>query len=249
MPELSRFGERVYRGIPASAGVCRAKIVVLGKTNHTIPNHAIQGEEMPRELQRLEKALVRTRQQILEVQRKVGEAMGAEDASIFDAHLLVLEDRTLIDEVTRVMAREKANVEQAFHQVAEKYAATLGAIDDEYLRERASDMRDVTARILNNLMDRPQEMDLKDLPEPVILISYDLTPSSTAMMDRKKVLGFATDIGSKTSHTAIMARSLQIPAVVGLHDASQRLNSGEYALLDGFNGILTINPTDQTLWE
>ncbi|MEW6161430.1 MAG: phosphoenolpyruvate-utilizing N-terminal domain-containing protein, partial [Verrucomicrobiota bacterium] len=249
MPEPSRSGERVFRGIPVSSGVCRGKILVIGKAEHTIPSYHVGEEELPSEIERLEKALVSTRHQILEVQRKVREAMGAEDAGIFDAHLLVLEDRTLIDEVTRLMHRDRINVEQAFNQVAEKYAATLGAIDDEYLRERATDMRDVAARVLNNLLDRPQETDLKDLEEPCVVISYDLSPSTTAMLDKTKVLGFGTDIGSKTSHTAIMARSLQIPAIVGLHDASRHLETGAYALLDGYNGLLIINPTDQTLFE
>lgn len=249
MPDFSRAGERVLRGIPVSAGVCRGKVLVLGKTSTAIPAHAITESELPNETHRLEKALVQTRQQILEVQRKVQQAMGAEDAGIFDAHLLVLEDRTLIDEVTRLMAQQKINVEQAFHQVAEKYAATLEAIDDDYLRERASDMRDVTARVLNNLLNRPHEIDLRHLEEPCILVGYDLSPSITATLDKTKVLGFATDIGSKTSHTAIMARSLQIPAVVGLHDASRQLETGDYVLLDGFNGNLVVNPTDQTLFE
>jgi phosphoenolpyruvate-protein phosphotransferase (PTS system enzyme I) len=249
MPDSSRAGERVLRGIPVSAGVCRGKILVLGKTSAAVPAHAISEAELPQELQRLEKALIQTRQQILEVQRRVGQAMGAEDAGIFDAHLLVLEDRTLIDEVTRLMSQQKVNVERAFLQVAEKYAATLEAIDDDYLRERASDMRDVTSRVLNTLLNRPHEIDLRHLAEPCILVSYDLSPSVTATLDRAKVLGFATDIGSKTSHTAIMARSLQIPAVVGLHDASRHLESGDHVLLDGFNGYLVINPTDQTLFE
>jgi len=144
---------------------------------------------LPREWERLEKALVQTRHQILDVQRKVGQAMGAEDAGIFDAHLLVLEDRTLIDEVTRLMEREMVNVDYAFQQVAERYATTLEAIDDEYLRERASDMRDVTARVLNNLMNRSHEVDLHHLQEPCILVSSDLSPSITATLDRDKVLG------------------------------------------------------------
>lgn len=249
MPDSSRAGERILRGIPVSAGVCRGKILVLGKHNTSVPIHSVTESELPREWQRLERALVQTRQQILEVQRKVGQAMGAEDAGIFDAHLLVLEDRTLIDEVTRLMEREKINVEQAFQQVAERYAKTLEAIDDDYLRERASDMRDVTARVLNNLLNRPHDIDLRHLEEPCILVSYDLSPSITATLDRSKILGFATDIGSKTSHTAIMARSMQIPAVVGLHDASRHLATGDYVLLDGFNGFLVVSPTDQTLFE
>jgi phosphoenolpyruvate-protein phosphotransferase (PTS system enzyme I) len=170
MPEPSKSGEKIFRGIPVSPGVCRAKILVMGKAKDAIPISSVTEEELPHELERLERALIRTRQQILEVQRKVGEAMGADDASIFDAHLLVLEDRTLLDEVSRVMHVNKVNVAQAFHEVAEKYAATLGAIDDDYLRERATDMRDVTARILNNLLDRPQESDLRSLREPVIVM-------------------------------------------------------------------------------
>ncbi|MHC1765721.1 MAG: phosphoenolpyruvate-utilizing N-terminal domain-containing protein [Verrucomicrobiia bacterium] len=164
---------------------------MLGKSDTSIPARAISEAELPQELQRLETAFVQTRHQILEVQRKVGQAMGAEDAGICDAHLLVLEDRTLIDEVTRAMAEQRINVEQAFHQVAEKYADTLSRIADEYLRERASDMRDVAARVMNNLLSRPHEIDPRHLQEPCILVSHDLSPSITALLDRTKVLGFA----------------------------------------------------------
>src|SRR5262249_31129039 len=152
------------------------------------------------------------RHQILEVQRKVSEGMGAQEGSIFDAHLLVLEDRTLLDEVVRVIQEEKVNAEHAFHVVADRYAATLSAIEDEYLRERAADMRDVTQRVLNNLLGYDDETDLHQLKEPCIIVSHDLTPSNTAQFNRRNVLGFATSVGSKTSHTAIMARSLRIPA-------------------------------------
>ena len=175
--------------------------------------------------------------------------MSAGEGGIFDAHLLVLEDRTLLDEVIRNIQENQVNAEYAFHIVAEKYASALAAIEDDYLRERATDMRDVTSRILNNLMGRKEEVDLKKLTEPCIIISYDLSPSTTAQMDRKTVLGFATDMGGKTSHTAIMARSLRIPAVVGLKSASNELETGQYALLDGFNGVIIINPSDQTLFE
>lgn len=249
MPEDGRTGERIYKGIPVSAGVCRGKILVLGKEELSIPHHKLSEEELPAQVKRLEQAIIETRQQLLEVQRKVNEGLGADDASIFDAHLLVLEDRTLLDEVIRLIHKNKVNVEFAFHQVAERYAKTLSAMDDDYLRERASDMRDVTERILNNLLGRNQPIDLQKLKEPCIIISHDLTPSTTAQFDKKLVLGFATDVGSKTSHTAIMARSLEIPAVVGLQNASKELETGEYALLDGYNGQIIVNPTDQTLFE
>ncbi|HYG21875.1 MAG TPA: phosphoenolpyruvate--protein phosphotransferase [Verrucomicrobiae bacterium] len=249
MVEPLHKGEQVFRGIPVSAGVCRGKILVFGKSTHSIGRRPVDPAELAEEVSRLERALVQTRQELLEVQRRVSDAMGASEGSIFDAHLLVLEDRTLIDEVVRLVNRDKVNAEFAFHTVAERYAATLAAIEDDYLRERATDMRDVTNRVLNNLMGHQDHADLKHLKEPCIVISHDLTPSNTAQLDRSKVLGFATDIGSRTSHTAIMARSLRIPAVVGLKGASEQLESGQYALLDGFNGIVIVNPTDQTLFE
>jgi phosphotransferase system enzyme I (PtsI) len=249
MPEPLHQGEKVFRGIPVSAGVCRGKILVVGKARHDITKQQLSDAELPEEVNRLERALVQTRQEILEVQHQVSQAMGAEEGSIFDAHLLVLEDRTLVDEVMRVIAGEKVNAEYAFHTVAERYASTLSAIADDYLRERSTDMRDVTGRVLSNLTGHQEAVDVRHLSEPCIIISRDLTPSQTAQMDRSKVLGFATDIGSKTSHTAIMARSLKIPAVVGLKTASEEMETGQPALVDGFNGIIITNPTDQTLFE
>ena len=222
---------------------------MLGKAREAVPRHEVSEADLPQEIQRLEQALTQTRHQILEVQRKVNQAMGAQDASIFDAHLLVLEDPTLIDEVTGAIQEQKVNAEFAFQQVAEKYGATLSSMDDEYLRERAADMRDVATRVLDNLLGRTDETEIHKLKEPCIIISHDLAPSTTALLDRKWVLGFGTDAGSKTSHTAIMARSLQIPAVVGLRDASRQLKTGQYVLLDGYNGLLVLSPTDQTLFE
>src|SRR6185295_8042794 len=249
MAERLHKGEKALRGIPVSAGVCRGRILVLDKVGHTISRRELAEVELPEEVNRLEKALVHTRQQILEVQRKLSQGIGAEQASIFDAHLMVLEDPALIDEAVRVIQGEKVNAEHAFHTVSERYANALAKVDDEYLRERVGDMRDVTGRVINNLLGREEEVDLRHLKEPCIIIAHDLTPSKTAQMDRQNVLGFAKDIGSKTSHTAIMARSLRIPAVVGLKNAREELENGEYALLDGYNGIVIVNPTDQTLFE
>ena len=249
MAERLHEGERIFRGIPVSAGVCRGKILILDKPRHSIVQRQLSDTEVAGELDRLEQAFRQTRQQVLEVQRKVTERVGAEQGSIFDAHLLVLEDPVLIDEAVKLIREQKVNVEHAFQTVAERYTAALAKVDDEYLRERASDMRDVTARVLNNLLGHQDEVDLRHLKEPCIIIAHDLTPSKTALLDREHVLGFATDVGSKTSHTAIMARSLRIPAVVGLKNASEELETGQFILLDGFNGVIVINPTDQTLFE
>jgi phosphotransferase system enzyme I (PtsI) len=249
VPDPVPKGERIYRGIPVSAGVCRGKLLVLGRAQTGIPKRSISDDQLAGELTRLEHALVQTRHEILEVQRKVNASVGAEEGTIFDAHLLLLEDPVLIEETSRLVQQEKVNVEYAFHAVSEKYAAALAAIEDEYLRERGADMRDVAVRVLNNLQGHRHGPDLHALREPCIIIGHDLTPSMTAQLDKAKVLGFATDVGSQTSHTAIMARSMKIPAVVGLKDASEVLEDGEYALLDGYNGVVIINPTDQTLFE
>jgi phosphotransferase system enzyme I (PtsI) len=249
MPQLARSNEKVYRGIPVSDGVCKGTVLKLGEQREAAEKRTIPDADIPAQIARLEKAILQTRHQILDVQKRVNEAMGAQEASIFEAHLMVLEDQTIIEEVNRLVHEQKVNIEFAFHAIAEKYANTLSEIDDDYLRERAKDMRDVANRVMRNLMGLPEREDLKLLTQPVVIISEDLAPSTTAQMNRKMVLGFATDMGSKTSHTAILARSLQIPAIVGLQSVSHILQNGDYVLVDGFNGLLIVNPTDQTLFE
>ena len=232
-----------------SNGVCRGKILLIGKPQAGVARRQIADTEVAGELNRFGQALIQTRHEILEVQRQVKSGIGADEGNIFDAHLLVLEDPVLIAETTRLIEQDRVNAEFAFHSVAEKYAIALAAIEDEYLRERGTDIRDVASRVQNNLCGQQHGPDLRNLPEPCIIISHDLTPSTTAQLDKKKVLGFATDVGSQTSHTAIMARSMGIPAVVALNNATEVLQNGDYALLDGFNGVIIINPTDQTLFE
>ena len=207
-----------------------------------------RAEEIAGEIGRFETALIQTRAQILEMQQRIAEAIGAKDAAIFDAHLLVVEDRTLIDEVLRKLEGDLCNVEFVFHEVATNYAETLGKIDDPYLRERALDIQDVTRRVIRNLQGKAPKAFLAT-NEQHILVAHNITPSDTATMDRKQVLAFATDLGSRTSHTAIMARSMGIPAIVGLHDATEKLESGQEVLLDGYNGVLILNPTPETLWH
>jgi len=239
----------VFRGIAVSAGICRGKILILHRARHIIARRGLADNELDEETGRFEKALVQTRQQILEIQNKVLETLSAKEAGIFEAHLLMLEDRVLVDEVIRMIRDQKVNADFAFHTVADRYVGALVSADDEYLRERANDMRDLTARVLDNLLEVSDRFDLRHIAEPCVLVSHDLSPSTTAQLDKKSVLGFATDVGGQTSHTAIMARSLGIPAVVGLQTISQELESGDYALLDGYNGTLVVNPTDQTLFE
>jgi phosphoenolpyruvate-protein phosphotransferase (PTS system enzyme I) len=249
MTDQAQTGERVYKGIPVSAGICQGKIFVLHKAQADVPKYDVADSELSQQVQRFEQALLLTKRQILDVQHKVSQALNAQEASIFDAHLLVLEDPTLIESVNAAIYTKKINVEAAFKEFADTYTATLSRLEDAYLRERAADMRDVTLRIMNNLLGQGTHPDIQNLKEPCIVVSDDLAPSEVAIMNRKMVLGFATDVGSKTSHTAIMARSLQVPAIVGLKNLANRLKSGSHALLDGYNGALIVNPTDQTLFE
>jgi phosphotransferase system enzyme I (PtsI) len=242
-------GEKVYRGIAVSAGVCKGKVVVLHHARHAIVRRELPPDSVPLEVKRFEHALVRTRQQITEVQRRVADTMSSSEADIFDAHLLMLEDRVLIEEVIKIIIEQKTNADFAFHTASDRYIAVLEAVEDEYLRERAADLRDLATRVLDNLLNVKQQLDLRHLTEPCLLVGHDLSPSTTAQLDRNFVLGFATEVGGKTSHTAILARSLDIPAVVGAQNISEELETGDYALLDGYNGTVIVNPTDQTLFE
>jgi phosphotransferase system enzyme I (PtsI) len=240
--------ELKFQGVGVAPGIARGNVFIHHPDDEEPQKRRLDESEIPAEVTRFESALIATRAQILEMQQRIAEAIGAKDASIFDAHLLVVEDRTLIDEVLRTLEREKYNVEFVFSEVANRYARTLSEIDDPYLRERAFDIHDVTRRIIRNLLGRTSRT-LANLESPQVVIAHNITPSDTATLNRQMVLGFATDIGSRTSHTAIMARSLNIPAVVGLKDISKQLKAGDHVLLDGTNGFLVLNPTDATLWE
>jgi phosphoenolpyruvate-protein phosphotransferase (PTS system enzyme I) len=235
-----------FRGAGVSPGLARAVIHVVRDDLDNVVRYHIEPSQIGNEIARFEAALVQTRVQILEMQQKIAEAIGAKDAAIFDAHLLVVEDRTLIDEVLRRLEAERCNVEWVFQEVASNYAETLSKIDDPYLRERAVDMQDVTRRIVRNLQGKAPKA-VFSAAGPHILVAHNLTPSDAASMDRQLVLGIATDLGSRTSHTAIIARSLNIPAVVGLHDATEKLESGQHVLLDGYTGLLIVDPTAETL--
>ena len=235
-----------FRGAGVSPGLARGVTHVVRDDLDDVARYSIEPSQIGNEIARFEAALVQTRVQILEMQQKIAEAIGAKDAAIFDAHLLVVEDRTLIDEVLRRLETERCNVEWAFQEVASSYAETLSKIDDPYLRERALDIQDVTRRIVRNLQGKAPKPILS-AAEPHILVAHNLTPSDTATMNRQLVLGIATDLGSRTSHTAIIARSLNIPAVVGLHDATEKLETGQHVLLDGYSGVLIVDPTPETL--
>jgi phosphotransferase system enzyme I (PtsI) len=245
MSEAARQEIR-FHGAGVSPGIARGKIHVVRVELDDVARYRIERSQITQEIGRFEAALIQTRVQILEMQQKIAASIGAKDAGIFDAHLLVVEDRTLIDEVLRKLQADLCNVEWVFQEVAAKYVETLSKMDDPYLRERALDIQDVMKRVIRNLQGKIPKP-LLALTEPHVLVAHNLTPSDTATMHRDRVLGIATDLGSRTSHTAILARSLNIPAVVGLHDVTEKLETGQQVLIDGTSGLVIVDPTPETL--
>ncbi len=244
----SKKSERRFTGIPVAQGIAHCPAFIQYTQDEEIVARQLREEDLPEEVARFEAALIATRIELLEIQSQIASAIGSQDASIFDAHLLVVEDRTLIDEVLRRLERDRNNVEFVFQEVSRKYCETLEAIDDPYLRERVVDIEDVARRVIRNLLGKaPQNPAAHD--QPHIIVAHNLTPSDTAQLNRKLVMGFVTEVGSKTSHTAIMARSLEIPAIVGMQGICQEIQLGDDILIDGYNGLLILNPMPETLAE
>ena len=239
--------ERRFQGVGVSPGIARG-IAFVHRPDDDPPPRKIRAGESDREVERLRDALCTTRKQIVELQERVEKSLGAKDAAIFEAHAMVVEDGVMIDEVEKLIRRESCNAEHAFHTVVHRYIRTLGEMEDPYLRERSVDIHDVGRRVIHNLLGR-EPAALGGLDAPRIVIAHNLTPSDTVQVTREFLLGFATEIGGKTSHTAIMARSLNIPAVVGLHGKLSEIESGAEVLLDGYGGLLIVNPSEQTLFE
>ena len=234
-------------GIPVSPGVAIGKALVLYSEDfRVIPKMELAEDKISHEIARFEDALTRTRAEILGVRKKLSTEIGREHSDIFTAHLLILEDRSLIEDVIGTIKEKRVNAEFAFSSVVQKYFRAFSQIDDEYLKERVADIRDIARRIVENLTGKGKNP-LANLSEKVIIIAHDLSPSDTAMMDRQKVLAFATDIGGPTSHTAIMARSMEIPAVVGIADVSRIVDSGDSIIIDGNHGALILHPDAKTL--
>jgi len=237
---------QTLKGIGVSPGVVIGKVKALHPQEITVPKSIINESEIPNEIAKFEDALTKTRAELLGIRRKISQEIGRDHSDIFNAHLLILEDRTLIEDVISLIKTEKVTTEYAFSLVLQRYFHAFSQIDDEYLKERISDIRDIGKRVLQHLMSHERES-LSNLREAVIIVSHDLSPSDTATMDRKNVIGFATDIGGPTSHTAIMARSMEIPAVVGLERISREVTSGDRLIIDGTHGLVIINPDETTV--
>ena len=234
------------KGIPAAPGIVIGKAYKIGREEFTVPRLEIKQEEIPLQIQLFEEALIQTRKEIIDLQKRIAADMGQEPAQIFDAHLLVLEDRMLIEEVISRLKKDRLNVAYIFSEVLKHYIEVFSKIEDEYLKERIVDINDVGKRILRNLLGK-KRIGLEEISERVVVVAHDLSPSDTAAMHKKNVCGFVTDIGGKTSHTAIMAKSLEIPAVVGAESATQKIKAGDMVIVDGNTGLIILEPDEETL--
>ncbi len=241
--------EVMYHGIAASSGIAIGIALVVGGTNRSsldLEPKPITEAEVPAETARLNAALAKTRAQILELQARVKSSLASQEASIFEAHLLIVDDKVLMQEVYDGIRKQLQAADVVFAGIMKRYIAAISAVNDQYLKERAADVADVAYRVLDNLSGESRQL-LDHLPGQRILISRDLTPSDTAMLDRENVQAFATETGSRTSHTAILARSMRIPAVVGVTNLAANVHNGDLIIIDGFIGAVITNPKPETL--
>jgi phosphotransferase system enzyme I (PtsI) len=234
------------QGIGVSPGVAIGPALVLERRRAAVSDRKLESSQARGELARLAEAVERARAELEELRRRADAALGAGVAQIFDAQILLLEDPMFLGEIESRVRTQQQNAEWAVRQVGRNLSTRLSSISDVYLRERGTDVDDLTERLLRALLGEEGHR-LDQLAEPIVLFAHDLTPSETALLDPAMVLGFATDIGSRTSHTAIVARSLGIPAVVGLHDITSALQSGEQVAIDGDKGIVFLNPRERDL--
>lgn len=237
-----------YKGIAASPGIAHGPVSLLRERKISVPKYKLSPGRLDEETARFENALLATRKQIQAIRDEVQQSLGEDEARIFDAHLLVLEDQALIGETIREMESTGENVESCVWRVGNRYITAFGQIDDEYLRERASDIRDVLRRLISNLTGQSiQDNDHPDAKH--VVVAHDIAPSDSATINKNHLLGLATDAGGKTSHTVIVARSMNIPAVVGLGNVSEKVKPGDVVLVDGYEGRVVVNPTDATLYR
>ncbi len=233
-----------YKGIGASPGVALGKALVVEHSELVIEKKSIDNIEA--EITKLENAVAVSKEELIKVKEKASEELGAEEAEIFEAHLLVLEDPELIGSAIDKIKTESVNAEYALNEIKEMFVSMFESMDNEYMKERAADIKDVTNRILRHILGI-KVVDLSALSEEVVLIAHDLTPSDTATMNKKMVLGFLTDIGGRTSHTAIMSRTLEIAAIVGLNDITSKVKDGDFVVFNGDTGEVIVNPDEEII--
>ena len=235
-------------GIPASPGIVFGKALVLKEEKIVLDTQKISEDQIESEVARFYAGREAAVEQLNSIHQRALKSLGEEKAAIFEGHLMILEDEELEEEIIDYLRSNKVNASVAASKIIDQQVEMLSEIDDEYLKERAGDIRDIGNRLIKNILGM-HIVDLGDITEESILVAYDLTPSETAQLNLEKVLGFITDIGGRTSHTSIMARSLELPAIVGTNDVTARVNTGDYLILDAVNNRVYVNPTQAEIDE
>ena len=235
-------------GIPASPGIVFGKALVLKEEKIVLDTQKISEDQVEAEVARFYAGREAAVEQLNSIHQRALKSLGEEKAAIFEGHLMILEDEELEEEIIDYLRSNKVNASVAASKIIDQQVEMLSEIDDEYLKERAGDIRDIGNRLIKNILGM-HIVDLGDITEESILVAYDLTPSETAQLNLEKVLGFITDIGGRTSHTSIMARSLELPAIVGTNNVTARVNTGDYLILDAVNNHVYVNPTQAEIDE
>ncbi|EKO3793357.1 phosphoenolpyruvate-protein phosphotransferase PtsI [Vibrio metschnikovii] len=233
-------------GILASPGIAIGKALLLQEDEIVLNTNTISDADVAAEIERFYDARAKSSAQLTVIKQKALETFGEEKEAIFEGHIMLLEDEELEDEILALIKNDKLSADNAIYTVIEEQAAALESLDDEYLKERATDIRDIGTRFVKNALGI-NIVSLSDINQKVILVAYDLTPSETAQINLDYVLGFACDIGGRTSHTSIMARSLELPAIVGTNDITKQVKNGDMLVIDAINNKIFVNPTEAEL--
>ena len=233
-------------GIPASPGIVFGKALVLKEEKIVLDMQKIKDSQVDEEIARFYAGREAAVEQLNSIKERAYQSLGEEKAAIFEGHLMILEDEELEEEIIDYLRSNHVNAAVAANVVIDQQVAILSEIDDEYLKERAGDIRDIGNRLIKNILGM-HIVDLGEINEEAILVAYDLTPSETAQLNLDKVLGFVTDIGGRTSHTSIMARSLELPAIVGTNNVTELVNTGDFLILDALNNVVYVNPSQDDI--
>ncbi|WP_233113950.1 phosphoenolpyruvate-protein phosphotransferase PtsI [Aggregatibacter actinomycetemcomitans] len=233
-------------GIPASPGIVFGKALVLKEEKIVLDTQKIKDSQIEDEVARFYAGRDAAVEQLNSIKDRAYQSLGEEKAAIFEGHLMILEDEELEEEIIDYLRSNHVNAAVAANVIIDQQVAMLSEIDDEYLKERAGDIRDIGNRLIKNILGM-HIVDLGEINEEAILVAYDLTPSETAQLNLDKVLGFVTDIGGRTSHTSIMARSLELPAIVGTNNVTHKVNTGDYLILDALNNVVYVNPSQEDI--
>lgn len=236
------MSSKIIKGIVASPGIRIGKAFLYKGAKIVIPQYIIEDNEIDKEIHRFEIAREKTKTEIKSIQKQIASSLTTDLANIFTSHLMVLEDPLIEEKAINAIKNEKRNVEWVLNDISIELIQSLDSIQDDYLRERIIDISDIHKRLIANLQ-KIEHQSLTELSEEVIVFANDLTPSDTALMDRSNVLAFVTDKGGRTSHTAILARALEIPAIVGTIDATANIKNGDIVIIDGVHGKIIVNPS------